>query len=212
MNFNKYNLNILLQKNSEDLMPIMEYNGKTPNISPNSYVSPMATLIGDVRVNENVIIWPGSIIRAENSPINIGEYTTVFDGVIMLTRTQKSSINIGRYCIIESGVTLLGCFLEDYIQIKEGTMIYEEVSIGEGVIILNQSQVPPGLTIPARAVMRGIPIEPVREQTRNDVLKQKEKAENYSQLFIKIKNHLPNAQSYLLTLPDFIKILLKKKE
>ncbi len=193
-------------------MPIMEYNGKKPDISPNSYVSPMATLIGDVRVNDNVIIWPGSIIRAENSPINIGEYTTIFDGVILFTRSQKSSINIGRYCIIETAVTLLGCFLEDYIQIKEGSLIYEEASIGEGVIILNQSQVPPGLTIPARAVMRGIPVEPIREQTRNDVLKQKEKAENYSQLFIKIKNQLPNAQGYLLTLPDFIKIMLRKEE
>ncbi len=193
-------------------MPIMEYNGKKPDISPNSYVSPMATLIGDVRVNDNVIIWPGSIIRAENSPINIGEYTTIFDGVILFTRSQKSSINIGRYCIIETAVTLLGCFLEDYIQIKEGSLIYEEASIGEGVIILNQSQVPPGLTIPARAVMRGIPVEPIREQTRNDVLKQKEKAENYSQLFIKIKNQLPNAQGYLLTLPDFIKMMLRKEE
>ena len=193
-------------------MPIMEYDGKKPNISPKCYVSPMATLIGDVRVYDNVIIWPGAIIRAENASINIGEYTTVFDGVMMLTRSQKSSINIGRYCVIESGVTLLGCFLEDYVQIKEGTLIYEEASIGEGVIILNQSQVPPGLTIPARAVMRGIPVGPVREQTRNDIIKQKEKAENYSQLFVKIKDQLPNAQSYLLTLPDFIKIMLKKED
>ncbi|MFX0104027.1 MAG: gamma carbonic anhydrase family protein [Candidatus Hodarchaeota archaeon] len=193
-------------------MTIMEYNGKKPDISPKSYVSPMATLIGDVHINDNVIIWPGSIIRAENSPIIIGEYSTIFDGVIMLTRSQKSSINIGRYCIIESGVTLLGCFLEDYIQVKEGTLIYEEASIGEGAIILNNSQVPPGLTIPARAVMRGIPVEPIREQTRNDILKQKEKAENYSQLFIKIKEQLPNAQGYLLTLPDFIKLILNKED
>lgn len=190
----------------------MEYNGKKPQISQNSYVSPMATLIGDIRINDNVIIWPGSIIRAENSSINIGEFTTVFDGVILFTRSQKSSINIGRYCIIESGVTLLGCFLEDYVQVKEGSLIYEEASIGEGSIILNQSQVPPGLTIPARAVMSGIPVEPVREQTRNDVLKQKEKAENYSQLFIKIKDQLPNAQSYLLTLPDFIRLMIKKED
>ncbi|MFW9988973.1 MAG: gamma carbonic anhydrase family protein [Candidatus Odinarchaeota archaeon] len=193
-------------------MPIIEYNGKKPEISPNSYVSPMATLIGDIRINDNVIIWPGSIIRAENSPINIGEFTTIFDGVILFSRSQKSAINIGRYCIIESGATLLGCFLEDYVQVKEGSLIYEEASIGEGVIILNHSEVPPGLTIPARTVMRGIPVEPVREQTRNDLLKQKETAENYSQLFIKIKNQLPNAQSYLLTLPDFIKLMLKKED
>ncbi|MFX0024872.1 MAG: gamma carbonic anhydrase family protein [Candidatus Hermodarchaeota archaeon] len=192
-------------------MVILEYNGKEPKISKNAYVSPLSTLIGDVRVNDNVIIWPGSIMRAENSQINIGEYTTIFDGVMLFTRSQKSAIHIGRYCIIESGVTILGCFMEDYVQVMEGTLIYEESSVGEGSIILNKSQVPPGLTIPARSVLKGIPVEPIREQTRNDVLKQKERAEHYSQLFIKIKNQLPNAQSYVLSYPDFVKILLKKE-
>ncbi len=192
-------------------MPLMEYNGRTPTISEKSYVSPMSTLIGDVKINDNVIIWPGAIIRAENSPINIGEYTTIFDGVILFTRSRKSSIHIGRYCIIESGVTILGCFMEDYVQIMEGSLIYEESSLGEGTIILNKSQVPPGLTVPARSVLRGIPVEPIREQSRNEVLKQKERAEHYSQLFIKIKNQLPNAQSYVLTLPDFLKLYIKKE-
>ena len=202
----------LLSINSENKMPIIEYNGKKPEISSKSYVSPQSTIIGDVKISDNVIIWPGSIIRAENSPIVIGEYSTIFDGVMMLTRSQRSSINIGRYCIIESGVALLGCFMEDYVQIKECTLIFEEASIGEGVIILNGSQIPPGLTIPARTVMSGNPVESIREQTRNDVLKQKERAENYSQLFVKIINQLPNAQGYLLTLNDFLKLLIKKDE
>ena len=60
--------------------------------------------------------------------------------------------------------------------------------------------------------MKGIPVETVREQSRNDVLKVKDRAEHYSQLFTKINKQLPNAQSYVLTLPDFIKILLKKEE
>lgn len=192
-------------------MVLMEYNGKSPTISDNCYVSPMATLIGDVTVNDNVIIWPGSIIRAEFSQINIGEYSTIFDGVILLTRLQKSSIHVGRYCILETGVTLLGGFLEDYVQILEGSLVFEESSIGEGAVILNKSQVPPGLIIPARAVMKGIPVERVREQSRNDVLEQKERAHHYTQLFMKVKNMLPNAQSYLLTLPDFIKLLIKKE-
>ncbi len=192
-------------------MVLMEYNGKKPTISDNCYVSPMATLIGDVTVNDNVVIWPGSIIRAEFSQINIGEYSTIFDGVILLTRLHKSSIHIGRYCILETGVTLLGGFLEDYVQILEGSLVFEESSIGEGAVILNKSQVPPGLIIPARAVMKGIPVERVREQSRNDVLEQKERAHHYTQLFMKVKNMLPNAQSYLLTLPDFIKLLIKKE-
>lgn len=193
-------------------MVLMEYNGKTPKISEECYVSPLATVIGDVTINNNAIIWPGAIIRGENAPIIIGEYSTIFNGVMMFTRSQKSAINIGRYCIIESGATILGCFMEDYVQVMEGTLIYEEVSIGEGSIILNDSQVPPGFTISARSVLKGIPIEPIKEQSRNDVLKQKERAEHYSQLFIKILHYLPNAQSYLLTLPDFIKLMLNKEE
>ena len=193
-------------------MPLLEYNGKKPQISEGAYASPLSTIIGDVVVNDNAVVWPGSILRAENAQINIGEYSTIFNGVMMFTRSQKSSINIGRYCIIETGVTLFGCFMEDYVQILEGSLIFEESSIGEGAILLNNSQVPPGLTIPARAVMKGIPVETVREQSRNDMLKVKDRAEHYSQLFIKINEQLPNAQSYVLTLPDFIKILLKKEE
>jgi len=193
-------------------MVLIEYNGKKPKISPQSYVSPMSTLIGDIVINDNVVVWPGSIIRAEKSQINIGEYSTIFDGVILLTRSQKSSIHIGRYCILETGVTLLGGFLEDYVQIMEGSIIFEESSIGEGAVILNKSQVPPGLIIPARAVMKGIPVETIREQTRNDVLEQKERAHHYTQLFVKIIKMLPNAQSYLLTLPDFLKMLIKKEK
>ncbi|HEY0090683.1 MAG TPA: hypothetical protein VGB37_17670 [Candidatus Lokiarchaeia archaeon] len=193
-------------------MVLIEYNGKEPIISENAYVSPMATIIGDVKINDNVIVWPGAIIRAANSQINVGEYTTIFDGVSLITRSQKSPIQIGRYCILESGVTLLGGFLEDYIQIMEGCIIFEETSIGEGAVILNKSQVPPGLVIPARAVMNGIPVETIREQSRNEVLEQKERAHHYTQLFIKIKNLLPNAQGYLLTLPDFIKMLINKEK
>ena len=193
-------------------MVLIEYDGKEPQISEKAYVSPNSTLIGDVKVNDNVIVWPGSVIRAENSQINIGEFSTIFDGVMMLTRSQKSPIHIGRFCIIETGVTILGSFLEDYVQILEGSIIFEESSIGEGAVILNKSHVPPGLVIPARVVMNGIPVEIIREQSRNDILEQKERAHHYSQLFMKIKNHLPNAQSYLLNFPDFIKLLLKKED
>jgi len=192
-------------------MPLIEYNGKKPEISENAYVSPQATLIGDVIVRDNVIIWPGAVIRAEKAQINIGEYSTIFNGVMLLTRTSKSSIHIGRYCILETGVTILGSFLEDYVQIMEGSILFEETSVGEGVIVMSKSQIPPAFVIPARAVMKGIPAEKKREQTRNDVLEQKERAHHYSELFIKIKDHLPDAKGYLLTLPDFIKLMMEKE-
>ena len=73
-------------------MVLLEYKGKKPVLSERCYVSPNATLIGNIKVNDNAIIWPGCIIRAENAPITIGSYCTVFDGVIMFTRSEKFSI------------------------------------------------------------------------------------------------------------------------
>ena len=63
-------------------MVLLEYNGKKPEISSNAYVSPLSTLIGNVKVNDNAVIWPGSIIRGENSQINIGEYSTIFNKIV----------------------------------------------------------------------------------------------------------------------------------
>jgi len=191
-------------------MPLITYKNNSPKIDAESYVSPNATLIGDVRVGKNSVIWPGTILRAEYAPIIIGECCNVFDGVVFFTRSEKSPINLGNYTIIETGSTIFGCYFEDYILVSQNCLIHERSSLGEGVVLLKDSIVPPGLIIPARSILTGDPVQKIREQTRNDVLKQKETAEHYSQLFIKIKEQLPNAQGYLLTLPDFLKILLNR--
>ena len=68
-------------------MVLLEINGKKPQISENAFVSPSATIIGDVMIHDNAIIWPGAIIRGDKATIDIGEYSTIFDGVILLTRS-----------------------------------------------------------------------------------------------------------------------------
>lgn len=190
-------------------MTLLSYKGKEPTISEGAYVSPNATLIGDVRVGKKSVIWPGCILRAEYSPIIIGECCTVFDGVIMFTRSEKSSINLANYAIIESGSTIFGCYFEDYVLVSQNSLIHERASIGEGSVLLAESIVPPGLVIPARTVLTGDPVQKIREQSRNDVMKHKERAERYSELFIKIRQQLPNAQSYMMTFNDFMKLMIE---
>ncbi len=191
-------------------MPLISYRNKTPIIDKEAHVSPNATLIGDVRVGKHSVIWPGSVIRAEYSPIIIGEYCNIFDGIILFSRSEKSPINIGNYNIVESGSTIFGCYMEDYILISKNSLIHERVSLGEGVILLPDSVVPPGLTISARSILTGDPVQKIREQTRNDILKHKERAEHFSDLFIKINEQLPNAQSYMLTYNDFMKFMIER--
>jgi len=193
-------------------MPILDYKDLKPLISDEAYVSPNATIIGDVIVKDKAIIWPGSVIRGDFSTITIGEYSTVFDGVVMHARTKNSPINIGNYCIIETGACVYGLFTEDYVTISKNSVVFEGTTIGEGVLILPDSMVPSGMNIPARTVMQGDPVITVRELSREDMTRQKERAEYYSELFEKIKKNFPNIQPYMLTQADFFKFMLGKKD
>ncbi|MEN9201822.1 MAG: ribulose bisphosphate carboxylase small subunit [Thermostichus sp. DG_1_6_bins_120] len=55
-----------------------------PDIDPSAYVHSFSNLIGDVRVEAQVLIAPGTSIRAdEGSPFHIGEGSNVQDGVVI---------------------------------------------------------------------------------------------------------------------------------
>ena len=180
-------------------MPLLEYRNQKPNIDPTAWVSPNATLIGDVQIKAHTVVWPGVFLRAEFAPITIGEYCTIFDGVMMFTRSDKSPIEIGNYNIIETGTSIFGTFMSDYVTVGENAVIYERSSIGEGVVILKDSTIASGIIVQERGIMKGNPASIVREQSRNGLLGQKERAENFSELFIRMRQRLPNLQPYALT-------------
>ncbi|NES98657.1 MAG: carbon dioxide concentrating mechanism protein CcmM, partial [Desertifilum sp. SIO1I2] len=55
-----------------------------PTIDETAYVHSFASLIGDVRVGPNVLISPGTSIRAdEGSPFYIGKGTYIQEGVVI---------------------------------------------------------------------------------------------------------------------------------
>jgi carbonic anhydrase/acetyltransferase-like protein (isoleucine patch superfamily) len=189
-------------------MPVLKYKGVEPTIDESAWVSPDATLIGDVEVKANSVIWSGSYLRAEMAPIYVGQYSTIFDGVMMVTRNDKSSISIGNYNIIETGTAIFGTTMEDYVTVNQNCVLYESSSVGEGVVILPESVVPSGMIIAERSIMKGDPVSTVREQTRNDVMKTKERAEHFTEMFVRMRKRLPNLQGYAMTEADLMRILI----
>ena len=81
---------------------------KRPQIHPTAYIHHSAVIIGDVRIDKNVFICTGVILRAdEGSPIIIKEGSNVQDGVIMHC-LKGSSIEIGSRCSIAHGAVVHG--------------------------------------------------------------------------------------------------------
>ena len=66
--------------------PPTPWSGKLaePKIDPSAYVHSFSNLIGDVHIGANVLVAPGTSIRAdEGNPFHIGNSTNVQDGVVI---------------------------------------------------------------------------------------------------------------------------------
>ena len=56
---------------------IRKFQNHTPQIPDSCYIFPTATIIGDVVLGENVIAYPGVVIRGERHKVVIGDNTNL---------------------------------------------------------------------------------------------------------------------------------------
>ncbi len=61
-------------------MPLYALDDFAPTLGDGAWAAPSADLIGDVRVGARASVWFGAVIRADNTPILIGEESNVQDG------------------------------------------------------------------------------------------------------------------------------------
>ena len=50
-------------------MPLFSFEGVEPDVSPTAWIAPTATLVGDVRVEDEASVWYGAVLRADFGPI-----------------------------------------------------------------------------------------------------------------------------------------------
>jgi hypothetical protein len=64
-------------------MPLFEFEGMAPSVSPQAWIAPTATLVGDVRVEAHASVWYGAVLRADFAPIIVHRGANVQDGSIL---------------------------------------------------------------------------------------------------------------------------------
>ena len=139
-----------------DLVAIYSLGAKRPRIHPDAWVHPAATLIGDVWLDARVSIWPGVVIRADNSPIRIGARSSVQDGSVLHTQPHNFT-TIGPDCVIGHLAHLEGCELESAVLVGTGAVLLERVMARRGSLIGAGAVVTAGTEIPSGAIAVGVP-------------------------------------------------------
>lgn len=156
-----------------------------PKIDQSAYIHSFSNLIGDITVSANVLIAPGTSIRAnEGTPFYIGASTIIQDGVVIrgLERGrvvgdngQEYSVWIGQNtCITHLALIHGPAYIGDQCFIGFRSTIFN-ARVGKGCIIMMHAlvqdvEIPPGKYVPSGAVIthqeQADHLPDVREQDR----------------------------------------------
>lgn len=190
----------------------MAYQGHFPQVAVGVYIHPAAQVIGDVTLEEDVSVWPGTVIRGDVNSIRIGRGTNVQD-LSVLHVSHKSDwdpggapLVIGRHVTIGHQVILHGCTIGDECLVGMGTIVMDKVVVEPRVLIGAGSLVPEGRVLESGYLYLGSPTRRVRALNERELAHFAYSAQHY----IHLKNNYMDQDKYCFEYnPDSI---LKCKE
>jgi carbonic anhydrase/acetyltransferase-like protein (isoleucine patch superfamily) len=142
-------------------MPLYSIDDLTPTLAMGAWVAPSADLIGDVRLSARASIWFGAVIRADNTPILVGEESNFQDGAIGHS-DPGAPLTIGARVTVGHQAILHGCTVEDEALIGMGARILNGAVIGAQCIVGAGALVTEGKVFEPRSLIVGSPARAIR--------------------------------------------------
>ena len=167
---------------------IKKFRGKSSIIPDSCYISESVDLIGDVTLGENVSLWFGTVVRGDMHFITIGNRSNIQDNSVVHVTTDISPTRIGEEVTVGHNAIIHGATIEDRCLIGMGSIIMDDVVVGEGSIVGAGAVVPPNMIIPPRSLVVGLPAKIVRQTTDEELEMIIERAQHYIDFSAEYKN------------------------
>jgi carbonic anhydrase/acetyltransferase-like protein (isoleucine patch superfamily) len=121
-------------------MPLYALGDLTPQLGEGAWAAPSADLIADVRLGPRSSVWFGAVIRADNTPIIIGEDSNIQDGSMChsdadFPLTIGARVTVGHHAILHGCTIADDCLIGMGARILNGAMIEPECIVGAGALI-----------------------------------------------------------------------------
>src|SRR5688572_28344056 len=142
-------------------MPFYAIDDLDPSIDPTAWVAPSADLIGDVRLAARASVWFGAVIRADDTPIQLGEESNFQAGAIGHS-DPGAPLTIGARVTVGHQAILHGCTVEDEALIGMGARILNGAVIGTQCIVGAGALVTEGKVFAPRSLIVGSPARAIR--------------------------------------------------
>ncbi|HKN81830.1 MAG TPA: gamma carbonic anhydrase family protein [Pyrinomonadaceae bacterium] len=148
---------------------IRPFRGIHPQIHPTAYVEPSAQVIGDVHLGEDASIWCNSTVRGDIHFIRIGDRTNIQDNSLIHVQNGSHATIVESEVTVGHGVILHGCHVERGCLIGIGSIVLDDVRVGEMSLIAAGSVVTPRTIVPPRSLVMGFPAKVRRQLTDQEV-------------------------------------------
>jgi carbonic anhydrase/acetyltransferase-like protein (isoleucine patch superfamily) len=169
-------------------MALYRIGDLAPRLAEGAWAAPSADLIGDVRLGARASVWFGAVIRADNTPILVGEESNIQDGAIGhsdpgFPLTIGARVTVGHQAILHGCTVHDDCLIGMGARILNGAVLETECLVGAGALITEGKRFERGSLIvgaPARVVRQVTDAE--RQMLRASAAHYAEKAAHYAAL------------------------------
>lgn len=149
---------------------VRPYKTLVPRIAESCFLADNAVVIGDVELGDLVNVWYGSVLRGDCGHIKIGARTNVQDLTMIHMSTGISHTEIGEDVTVGHNVVIHGAIIGNRVLVGMGSVLLDNVEVGDDCLIAAGSVVPPRMKIPARSLVRGAPAKVIREVNADEAL------------------------------------------
>lgn len=148
---------------------LIPYKDKTPLLAEGVFVERSAAVIGDVEIGAGSSVWFNAVIRGDVHRIRIGRRTNIQDGSVVHVTLGKWATAIGNDVTVGHRAVIHGATVGDHCLIGMGAIVLDGAELGEFVLIGAGALVPPGMKVPPRSLVVGVPGKVVRELKDSDI-------------------------------------------
>lgn len=129
----------------------------------NCYFAENATIIGDVSMGDECSVWFNAVIRGDVNSIIIGNRVNVQDGAVIHCTYEKTKTIIGNNVSIGHNAIVHGCKIEDNVLIGMGSIVMDNSIVQEGAIVAAGAVVLENTIVEAGYMYAGIPAKKMKK-------------------------------------------------
>jgi carbonic anhydrase/acetyltransferase-like protein (isoleucine patch superfamily) len=150
-------------------MAIYALGDRVPDIHPDAFVHPDATVIGAVVLGAGTTVWPRAVLRGDYGRITVGERTSIQDGSVIHATAELPTV-IGDGCTIGHLVHMECCTIESGSLVGSGSIVLHRVVVRAGALVGAAALVPNDTEVPSGAMALGVPAKIFPDRVTRETL------------------------------------------